>query len=359
MALGVLGAAAAVLLAGGAQAFSAATVYRESAPSVVVIFGFDAKGRGGSGTGTIVSAQGLVLTNDHVVVDARTRRPYRTLQVFLKPARVTGDDRRDLRSPLKVRVVARDEALDLALLQIVDPPPGLEAIDIGDSEEVEVGEPVAAIGHPGGGGLWTLTTGTVSSVRRDGVRDVFQTDTAINPGNSGGPLLDENARLIGVNTFVRRVNKQGLPLEGLNYSLRSAMALEWLGHHAAGLAAVRRADSAREPVPAPVPQPRAEPSPPGGDPRPGAPDAPSPESRASASSEPAAPPVPADEPGEGREAEPREFEGENGEWMFGVPNRNFRLDRARKDVYKRTLEKAKGAFDELDGSFDDEMDSDL
>jgi len=69
--------------------------------------------------------------------------------------------------------------------------------------------------------------------------------------------------------------------------------------------------------------------------------------------------VPADEPGEGREAGPREFEGENGEWMFGVPNRNFRLDRAMKDVYKRTREKAKGAFDELDGSFDDEMDSDL
>jgi serine protease Do len=242
-------------------------------------------------------------------------------------------------------------------------------IQIGDSEEVEVGEPVAAIGHPGGGGLWTLTTGTVSSVRRDGVRDVFQTDTAINPGNSGGPLLDENARLIGVNTFVRRVNKQGLPLEGLNYSLRSALALEWLGDHGVGLAAVRRAD----PVPVPTPpiaspQPAAEPTPPSPTPAPRveptpAPSASRPDPSPSTRPSPPVGPSPADiipapEPMVEEDA-PRAFEGENGEEMFGVPNKSFRLDSAMKEAYKRTLESASSAFDELDGSFDEAFDAEF
>lgn len=107
-------------------------------------------------------------------------------------------------------------------------PPIASVISFGDSEATEIGSPVAAIGHPGGGGLWTLTTGTISSIRSEGKRQVFQTDTAINPGNSGGPLLDGNASLIGLNTYVKRVNSQGMPLEGLNYSLRSSLAERWL-----------------------------------------------------------------------------------------------------------------------------------
>jgi S1-C subfamily serine protease len=222
LALCVIGSAA------SATNFSAANVYREASPSVVVIFGFDKSGSGSSGTGTVITGGGLILTNNHVIFDAKRKRAYSNIQIFLKPARVSGDDKQDLKTPLKVRVVARDSALDLALLQLVSPPQNLVPVSIGNSEVVEIGESVAAIGHPGGGGLWTLTTGTISSSRKEGQRDVFQTDAAINPGNSGGPLLDAEAHLIGVNTFVRRVNKQGLPLEGLNYSLRSALALSWL-----------------------------------------------------------------------------------------------------------------------------------
>ncbi|MEM9177858.1 MAG: serine protease, partial [Myxococcota bacterium] len=214
-----------LLLATTAQAFSAANVYREAASSVVLIFGFEDSGAGSSGTGSILTRDGLVLTNNHVIARGESGKLYSNLVVYFKPNPISGDNTKDLKKPFLVDVVARDADLDLALLRVKNPPSGLRPLPIGNSEEVDIGENVAAIGHPGGGGLWTLTTGTVSSKRRDQKRDIFQTDTAINPGNSGGPLLDEYARLVGVNTFVRRVNEQGLPLEGLNYSLRSSLAL--------------------------------------------------------------------------------------------------------------------------------------
>ena len=211
-----------------AWAFSPATIYRDTASSVVLIFGFSDGGAGSSGTGSIITADGLVLTNNHVITDPESGRLYPNLVVYFKPNPISGDNRKDLTTPFLVDVVARDAELDLALLRVQDAPSVLRPVEIANSEEVDIGEPVAAIGHPGGGGLWTLTTGTISSKRRDKQRDIFQTDAAINPGNSGGPLFDENARLIGVNTFVRRVNEQGLPLEGLAYSLRSRVALDWV-----------------------------------------------------------------------------------------------------------------------------------
>ena len=197
--------------AGEAQAFSASTVYRNSSSSVVLIFGFSDSGSGSSGTGSILTRDGLILTNNHVVANVKTGKLFPNLVVYFKPVPISGDNRKDLTTPFLVDVIARDPELDLALLRVKDAPSNLRPIEIADSDEVEIGESVAAIGHPGGGGLWTLTTGTISSKRQDKDRDIFQTDAAINPGNSGGPLIDENSRLIGVNTFVRRVNDQGLP----------------------------------------------------------------------------------------------------------------------------------------------------
>lgn len=208
--------------------FSAADVYRTASPGVVVIFGFDSAGNGSSGTGSVITPDGKILTNNHVIFDANRKAPYQNIRVFFKPARVSGDPDVDLKVPYKVKILRNDEALDLAVLQVINPPSRLDVLSLTNSDDVEIGSSVAAIGHPGGGGLWTLTTGTISSSRKDGARDVFQTDTAINPGNSGGPLLNGSAQLVGVNTFVRRVNAQGLPLEGLNYSLRSNMARDWL-----------------------------------------------------------------------------------------------------------------------------------
>ncbi len=323
----------ALVLAGStAQAdFSAADVYREAASAVVVIFGFDSRGNGSSGTGSVVTRDGLVLTNNHVIYDPKTKGTYANIRVFFKPKHITGDVKHDLREPYAVRVVSRDPRLDLALLQVLGVPKNLSLLRLGDSESVEIGSPVAAIGHPGGGGLWTLTTGTISSARKDRQRDIFQTDTAINPGNSGGPLLDADAHLVGVNTFVRRVNAQGLPLEGLNYSLRSALARRWMASQGvevpiAGSTRPRSAPApaAREPEPerrrpevSPVPQREAAPA--------------------------SVPPAAQDQP--------HEFTGPSGEKMYGVPDHDFDLMGAHKAVYEAAVKHANDAFDELDSQF--------
>jgi serine protease Do len=340
----------ALLSAGPSSAeFSAADVYREAAPAVVVIFGFDAKGRGRSGTGSVISADGLILTNDHVIRDASTGRPYATLQVFLKPERVTGDDRTDLSIPHGARLIARDRKLDLALLRLTRPPADLRPLRFGDSEEVVVGEPVAAIGHPSGGGLWTLTTGTISSRRRDGARDVFQTDAAINPGNSGGPLLDATSHLIGINTFVRRMNDEGMPLEGLNYSLRGSLILDWLAGQGVQLAAVRRKEVASgsddSPEAVAVPEPLVEePNPQRVGPLPL--ESPTQAAPPSASVMPVEPPSAVEAPPVVQA--PQDFAGEWGEAMYGVPNRAFRLDDAMKAAYLATQQNAREAFGALE-----------
>ncbi len=331
-------------------AFSAADVYREAAPSVVLIFGFEAKGGGTSGAGTILTRDGLVLTNDHVVSHATraARRPgrvYSNLVAYLKPNPITGNNRRDLDRPYPVTVVARDAALDLALIRIDDPPADLRPIELADSEEVEIGERVAAIGHPGGGGLWTLTTGTVSSKRRDRARDIFQTDTAINPGSSGGPLLDGHARLIGVNSFVRRLNEDGLPLEGLNYSLRSQAVRDWVNRQGvARLATVARADTAGA----------TRGVRPGYESEPAAPRDPSANTLAPPAPAPPAssirPPAPDPEPGA------REFEAPDGTRMYGVPNRENDLDDAlehARRAYADVVRRADRSVRELEAAIDD------
>ncbi len=346
-------------IVGSASAFSAAEVYRNTSSSVVLIFGFNESGAGSSGSGSIITRDGIVLTNSHVVTDSDTGRLYPSLVVYFKPNPITGDNRKDLTTAYLVDVIARDPDLDLALLRIKDAPADLHPLEIADSEEVEIGESVAAIGHPGGGGLWTLTTGTISSKRRDSSRDVFQTDAAINPGNSGGPLIDEYSRLVGVNTFVRRVNDQGLPLEGLNYSLRSSLALAWINRQSEiRVSAVSRAPTATS-TPSPSPSiPAAGPHvlhnesqassvvestiPPTldtADPE----KAPAPLTRAPANSLPPEP-------------QARAFSGPNGESMYGFPNPtidpNDALIEVRKS-YQALTERADESVDEMNRLLDD------
>jgi serine protease Do len=355
---------------GNAQAFSAADVYRNTSPSVVLIFGFSKSGAGSSGTGSIITRDGLILTNSHVITNSDTGRLYPDLVVYFKPNPISGDNRKDLTTPFLVDVIARDPDLDLALLRVKEAPGDLHPVEIADSEEVDIGEPVAAIGHPGGGGLWTLTTGTISSKRRDSARDVFQTDAAINPGNSGGPLLDEYSRLVGVNTFVRRVNEQGLPLEGLNYSLRSSLALAWINQQGvAHVNAVSRSSvsdvaptppapsASVAPVTAPEPQAASATSTDSVDPAPQAqpqaepePDLTPPVAPLAERSPPPAPGPPAPEP------EAREFTGPNGETMYGVPNPTIDLDEAltqARQEYQALTERADESVDEMNRLLDD------
>jgi S1-C subfamily serine protease len=358
-ALGFLSAAslfavAPIGVAVDARAFSASTVYRNTSSSVVLIFGFSDSGAGSSGTGSIITPDGLVLTNNHVITNPDTGRQYSSLVIYFKPNPISGDNRRDLTTPFLVDVIARDPDLDLALLRVKDAPADLRPLDIADSEEVEIGESVAAIGHPGGGGLWTLTTGTISSKRRDSARDVFQTDAAINPGNSGGPLLDEYSRLVGVNTFVRRVNAQGLPLQGLNYSLRSSLVLAWINQQGVvHISAVSRG-SGTGVVPAPSTAsgsviPRVSQS---------APVAPSGAVSTNApavdpATEKVEPTVRVEPP---PEPKAREFKGPDGETMYGVPNPTLDLHDALIQVrreYQALTERADESVDEMNRLLDD------
>ena len=141
-----------------------------------------------TGSGVIVdAAQGYVLTNAHVVENASS-------------IEVTTKDNRKLNA----RLIGRDPDTDIAGLQI--PASGLTAVPIGDSDRLQVGDFVLAIGNPFGLGQ-TVTSGIVSALGRsnlgiEGYEDFIQTDASINPGNSGGPLVDLQGRVVGINTAI-------------------------------------------------------------------------------------------------------------------------------------------------------------
>jgi putative serine protease PepD len=144
----------------------------------------------GTGSGFLVDETGRILTNNHVVAGAEE------LEVTLTD-----------QSKYHAKVLARDQANDVALIQIV-PRKKLSLLRLGDSDGLQVGQKVLAIGNPFGL-EGTLTTGVISSLGRS-LRDessrtlenMIQTDAAINPGNSGGPLLDSHGNVIGINTAI-------------------------------------------------------------------------------------------------------------------------------------------------------------
>ena len=141
------------------------------------------------GSGVIVDDEGLVVTNNHVVEGA-------------SDIRVVLADKREF----DARILLTDDRTDLAVLKIGGGAQALPALELGDSDALEVGDLVLAIGNPFGVGQ-TVTSGIVSALARTevGVSDYqffIQTDAAINPGNSGGALIDVKGRLIGINTAI-------------------------------------------------------------------------------------------------------------------------------------------------------------
>src|SRR5215471_11649050 len=141
-----------------------------------------------AGSGVIVDAgQGYVLTNAHVVENANN------IEITTK------DNRR-----LTAKLIGRDPETDIAVLQI--PAAGLTAVPIGDSDRLQVGDFVLAVGNPFGLGQ-TVTSGIVSALGRSGLgiegyEDFIQTDASINPGNSGGPLVNLYGQVVGINTAI-------------------------------------------------------------------------------------------------------------------------------------------------------------
>jgi S1-C subfamily serine protease len=183
-------------------------LYRRVAPSVVLVVTDS-----GIGSGTLLNSNGDILTNWHVVGQSST------VGVIFKPAQDrTTITKADIRP---ARVIRIDEVADLALIRVNTVPAEASPVPLGQAKDVDVGSDVHAIGHPTGE-AWTYTKGVVSAVRPSykwtteskisHQATVIQTQTPINPGNSGGPLLTDDGKLIGVNSF----KAQG---EALNFAV--------------------------------------------------------------------------------------------------------------------------------------------
>ncbi len=203
LALGLIGGALggwlfAAVRTGGAGSCDATRVARDVLPSVVTIA---ASGPSGSGTGSgaIATADGVVVTNDHVIAVAASGG---TIDVLLSDG-----------TTKRASLVGRDPKTDLAVLRVSAAK--LPALPLGDAQRLDVGQPVVALGAPLGLSN-TVTSGIVSALGRnvtaptgDGGTTVLvgsiQTDASINPGNSGGPLVSCDGRLVGINTAISTV----------------------------------------------------------------------------------------------------------------------------------------------------------
>ncbi|MBI3361302.1 MAG: trypsin-like peptidase domain-containing protein [Chloroflexi bacterium] len=180
----------------GAEDTSLVALYRRVNPAVVFVL-VESSGGESLGSGFVIDAAGHIVTNNHVVEGARR------IEV-------------DFPGGLKVyaKVIGADKDADIAVLHVDVPPEKLTVVELGDSDTVQVGQSVVAIGNPFGL-AGTMTIGIVSGLGRTlsserattagqpfSAPDIIQTDAAINPGNSGGPLLDLQGRVIGVNRAI-------------------------------------------------------------------------------------------------------------------------------------------------------------
>lgn len=160
-------------------------IYKKVSPSIVSVISTTASGVG-SGSGVIMSSDGYIITNQHVVVDAD--------QVTVQLSDGT---------QLQAEVVGMDEQSDLAVLK-VEPESELTAAEFGDSDALQPGEYAYAIGSPGGVQFAnTITGGRISAINRDvtindRVMTLIQTDASINPGNSGGALINKYGQVVGI-----------------------------------------------------------------------------------------------------------------------------------------------------------------
>lgn len=187
-------------------------IYRRVAPAVVRL------GRGQAlGSGFLIDRQGHVVTNNHVVQEAQT-----ITVTFLDGTEV------------EARVVGTDRNSDLAVLRAERLPLGVEPLQFGDSDNLQVGQQAIAIGNPFGLS-GTMTVGIVSALHRTipasltpfAIPDVIQTDASINPGNSGGPLLNSDGLVIGVTTAIR--SSTGL-FQGVGFAVPASLVRRVVPH---------------------------------------------------------------------------------------------------------------------------------
>ena len=248
----------AVLIAGwvpsqAANIYTPKEIYQKAGPGVVFIFASKGSAKGSGGTGSIIRPDGLIITNAHLFTQKNSSELLSNISIFLKPKRVTGDHKADLAKGYRGKILAYDLPLDLALVKIVNPDRKFVTVPFADSEIVDIGDQVYAIGHPEQGGLWSLTTGVISARWKNygGVsgKHLFQTDASINRGNSGGPLLDDKATMIGINSMIARKAADGLTITDVNFSIRAKVAVDWLSQKGYPISVAKKA--------APPPQPPA------------------------------------------------------------------------------------------------------
>lgn len=194
------------------EKYTAKYAYDKARESVVGIIGYTDTAKetiGSQGTGIVVSSDGYIITNSHVIGDSKT--------LYKVVVSIDG-------SEYDAQVTGFDTRTDLAVLKIEKT--DLTPASFADSDQVEVGQEVIAIGNPGGIEFSnSLTQGIVSALDRDvshGTVGYIQTDTAINPGNSGGPLLNMNGQVIGITT----VKIVSTSYEGMGFAIPSQQAVE-------------------------------------------------------------------------------------------------------------------------------------
>jgi S1-C subfamily serine protease len=196
--------------------FDPAQIYRRLSPGVVTVLSVFGEGtslldsEGGQGSGFVLDGNGYVATNAHVVTSESGDRAHEVFVEFSDGNRV------------KATVVGVDPNADVALLKVDPQGLSLTRLRLGVSHNLEVGEPVAAIGSPFGE-KQSLSIGVVSALDRNidsltkfKIGDAIQTDAAINPGNSGGPLLDAHGRVLGINAQIKSQSGGG---EGVGFAI--------------------------------------------------------------------------------------------------------------------------------------------
>ncbi len=219
------------------SSFDARGVFEETAPGVVTvtsIFGGEATaglfGGGGQaagqGTGFVVSDDGEVITNAHVVTNAQAAGQPQDLDPA-KEVYVQFPDRNNV----PAEIVGFDPFADVALLKVDPEGLDIQPLEFGDSDAMEVGDPVAAIGSPFGQrnslsiGVVSADERSIESLTEFQIDGAIQTDASINPGNSGGPLLNADGEVIGVN---QQINTRSGGNEGVGFAVPSKLVQQSL-----------------------------------------------------------------------------------------------------------------------------------
>ena len=187
--------------------YSLVDIFEKSEESVVQVNVLRGGSDGGMGSGFVYSEEGYIITNQHVVKDAK-----KVTVTFLDGEAYIGD------------VIGTDPDLDIAVVKVSPSNTYLQPITIGDSSKLKVGEKIVAIGNPFGLS-GSMTSGIVSQIGRllpqesgYSIPDVIQTDAAINPGNSGGPLINMKGEVVGINTAIQSITGE---FSGIGFAVPS------------------------------------------------------------------------------------------------------------------------------------------